>query len=314
MQLNELIELFTAKPYCLDMGKGSLSKWLKCSIEDVKKAKKIIRAKLKNTKHHPKNGLPKILIFDIETSPMVSYHWGHWQQNIYLDQVIQNPIMLTWAAKWLFDSETMSDSISVKEVLKLDDKRLVTNLWKLCDEADIIVAHYGDKFDIPMMNVRFITHGLPPISTTKSIDTKSVASKHFRFPSNKLDALGGYFGLGQKIKTDFLLWRGCMEGDLEKIEEMRTYNVQDVVLLEEVYLKLRPYIKSHPNVGLYMETEKAVCGNCGSSELIEDGKFYYTMTGKYKTLRCGCGAISRYRVSSVSKDKRKNMVVSVAGR
>lgn len=314
MQLEDLIKRFRDKPYMIDMGKGNLSKWLKVSEGEIKAVKKLLRAEMRNSKTYPKNGLPKILIFDIETSPMVSYHFGHWKQNIGLNQVIQNPIMLTWSAKWLFSPETMSDKITVDEVLELNDERITRSLWKLINDADIIVAHYGDRFDIPMMNVRFLHHNLPPVSTTKSIDTKSVASKHFRFPSNKLDALGGYFGLGQKIQTDFLLWRGCMEGNPEKIEEMRVYNVQDVVLLEEVYLKLRPYIKSHPNVGLYMETNEPVCGNCGSHDLIEDGKFYHTMTGKYKTLRCTCGAISRRRFTSVSKEKSKAMVVSVAGR
>lgn len=89
MTLEQVVAKMEKKPYMTDMGKGKLSKWLKCSKEDIVKAKKIIRAKNKTGR------LPKILIYDLETSPMVSYHWGHWQQNIALSQVISNHIILT---------------------------------------------------------------------------------------------------------------------------------------------------------------------------------------------------------------------------
>ena len=66
-----------------------------------------------------------------------------------------------------------------------------------------------------------------------------------------------------KMDTDFELWAQCMQGNDSSLEYMEKYNRYDVELLEEVYLKLRPWIKSHPNVGLYMETEESVCANCG---------------------------------------------------
>lgn len=306
MDLQGVIRKFKSHPKYMEYGAGKMAKQWKCSREDIYQARKVVRAMKRGKK------LPKILIYDIETSPMISYHFGHWNQNIYLDQVIENPIMLTWSAKWLFDDEIMSDKIKVDEVLERDDCRLVKGLYDLINEADIVVAHYGDKFDIPMMNNRFLLNGFPPHTTINSIDTKKVASKQFRFPSNKLDALAGYFGFGQKIKTDFLLWRGCMEGKADKIEEMRVYNVQDVAVLEEVYLKLRPYIKSHPNVALYSESTEPCCANCGSENLTEINSSYYTPTGKYKISRCECGALNRERTTSLDKNKRKSLLVSVA--
>ena len=306
MTLEQVIKKMESRPYMLDMGKGKLSKWLGCSKDEIVLAKKAVRSKTKTGR------LPKILIFDIETSPMVSYHWGHWQQNIYLPQVIDNTIMLTWSAKWLFSSETMSDKISVEDVLARNDFKVVESLWNLINEADITVAHYGDRFDTPMMNSRFLINGLPPTTTVTTIDTKKVASKTFRFASNKLDALAGYFGFGKKLDTDFMLWRKCMEGDADAIEEMRVYNVQDVAVLEEVYLKLRPYIKAHPNVGLYLESNEPVCANCGSVDLMPLTNNYYTPTGRYGTYRCKCGAINRQRVHNMDKDKRNVLLTSVA--
>jgi DNA polymerase III epsilon subunit-like protein len=167
-------------------------------------------------------------------------------------------------------------------------------LWQLINKADIIIAHFANGFDVPLMNARFIINGMTPPSFYKVIDTKAVASRHFKFPSNKLDAIAGYFGLGSKIKTNFMLWRKCMEGDENALEEMRIYNIQDVELLEDVYLKLRPFIKSHPNLNLYMETNKHVCANCGNHNIKFDS-YYYTSVNKYEVYRCSCGALSRLR-------------------
>ena len=93
---------------------------------------------------------------------------------------------------------------------------------------------------------------------------------------------------------------------------METYNRQDVVVLEEVYLKLRPWTKGHINLGLYMDSDVPVCPNCGSKHIYEDGHYYYTPAGRYKTFRCECGAISRGRKNEVTSDERKNITISIA--
>lgn len=304
--LEDVVNKFTEQPHYMQYGAGKMSKRWGCSKQDIYTARKIVRAKKKTGR------LPKILIYDIETSPMIGYCWGHWQQNISLSQTIQNSIMITWSAKWLYQDEVMSDKNTPEEMLKLDDKRICKSLWDIIHEADIVVAHHGEKFDIPMMNSRFIINGLPPYSVTSSIDTKKVASKTFRFASNKLDALAGYFGFGQKIKTDFDLWKGCMEGDQQSINDMETYNIQDVKVLEEVYLKLRPYIKSHPNVGLYLESNQPVCPACGSENLTVMSKDYYTPTGRYTTYQCSCTAISRCRTHNMNKERRNALIISSA--
>jgi len=258
------------------------------------------------------NKFPKILIFDIETSPSITYTFGRFKVNINLEQVEQDPIMLTWSAKWLYSSEIISDAITSKEVKEFDDKRIVTSLWKLLDEADIVVAHYGNGFDLPMLNSRAILNGLPPYTSLRSIDTKKVASSQFRFPSNKLDALATYFGVGNKIKTDFNLWKRCIQGELAAIKEMEIYNIQDVVMLEEIYLKLRPWIKSHPNIGLYLDSDVPLCSSCGSDKLELTNTYYYTQTGKYPEYRCECGALTRGRKTVLNKDKNKQLLVGLA--
>lgn len=304
MTVKQIAELFREKEYMLNMGAGKLSRWLNCSREDVYEAKDLAR---KN-----ENKFPKILIFDIETSPSITYTFGRFKVNINLEQVEQDPIMLTWSAKWLYSSDIMSDAITPKEVKEFNDKRIVESLWKLLDEADIVVAHFGDAFDIPMLNSRAILNGLSPYTSVNSIDTKKVASKQFRFPSNKLDALATYFGVGNKIKTDFDLWKRCLHGELAAIKEMEVYNIQDVVVLEEVYLKLRPWIKSHPNIGLYLDSDVPVCSACGSKDIKPTNTYYFTQTGKYPEYRCKCGALTRGRKTVQDKDKRKQLLIGLA--
>ena len=320
MTREEIISMFKTKPYLLDMGAKKIAYQLKSNVDDVRIARASVRKNTKEfgTTYHPKevafkqaeNKLPKILIFDIESSPAVSYHFGMHNINLSLDQIIEYPIMLTWAAKWLFSDEVMSDRLTTGEAIRRDDSRIVGSIWELMCEADIVVAHYGDRFDIPMLNSRFIINGFPPPTNFTSIDTKSIASQNFKFISNKLDALAIYFGFAKKLHTDFMLWRRCMEGEESALQEMLTYNKRDVTLLEEVYLKLRPYAKRHPNVGLYIESDEPVCSHCGGDHLAPVSE-YYTQTNKYKVYRCSCGALSRVRQSSTSKSSRKNLTVSL---
>lgn len=313
MSFEEIVQKFIDNPCYLTNGAGLLSSKWGVSKDIIKAARKEVRNKskqLQKSNEISKSKLPKVLIFDIESSPSITYSFGRFQVNIGIDQVIQDPIFLTWSAKWLYSSEILSDKITQEEVLEGDDYRIVKSLWDLVDEADIVVAHYGDKFDIPMLNYRAIIHDLKPFSSVKSIDTKKVASASFKFPSNKLDAIAGYFGVGNKIKTDFDLWKRCLNGDEDAITEMDVYCNQDVKILEDVYLRLRPYIKSHPNLGVYNEMEQNQCSMCGSTDLKEEG-FYYTNTAKYNQYRCSCGALSRGRTNILTKDKKKKLLTSI---
>lgn len=305
MSLEQVIKKFQDHPVYLQSGAGKMAKRFKTTKDVIYKAKAIVRNKDKHKK------LPKILIFDIETSPLRAYVWTRWQQNVYPDQMLSDWFMLTWSAKWLYSSEVLSDKVTPEEVFNEDDSRIVKSLWKLVDEADIIIAHNGDRFDVPRLNSRFLVNDLPPASSYRTIDTKKVASKHFGFSSNKLNELAKVFGFDEKLDTDFELWAKCMKGDREAIDYMQEYNDQDVLLLEEIYLKLRPYIKSHPNVAIYMDTDTQVCSSCGSTHLKKTDKFQYTNTGKFRLYRCECGAESRGRRTDLDKGNRKNLLTSV---
>ena len=122
---------------------------------------------------------PKILLFDIETTPVKAYVWRMWKENISNDQIIDNWCMISWAAKWLNDSEYKSDIVSVSEIKKRNDKRIVKSLYKLVDEADVVIAHAANRFDVKRMNTRFILNGLNRPSPYKVIDTLRIAKRYF---------------------------------------------------------------------------------------------------------------------------------------
>jgi len=263
----------------------------------------------------PKIRLPKVLIFDIETSPLQAYVFQKsvWKGNVGSDQVISEWFMLTWSAKWLFGDQIMTDRLTGKEAKNEDDSRIVKSLWKLFDESDIVIAHNGDSFDVPNMNTRFVVNGLTPPSPYQTIDTKVVAKKQFGFTHNSLNGLAKFFGLPEKKETDFELWKKCVEGDEKALAYMQEYNIGDVETLEELYVILRPWIKGHPNLGLYVESTEPVCPNCGSSEVeMLENKFSYTLVAKYPLFRCKCGAYGRVRKSVTSKEVGKKLIVGLS--
>jgi len=265
----------------------------------------------------PSDTRPYILILDIETAPMIGYIWGTYKQNVSPSQLIEGPCMISWAAKWLFDSTVKSDILTHDEAINRDDSRITLSAWQWINKADIIIAHNGDKFDLPFLNSRFVVHGCKPPQPYQTIDTLKVAKANrwgFRFSSNKLDSICLDLGIPRKLHTDFSLWSRSLNGEQDALDDMIKYNRNDVQILEEVYVKLRPFIKSHPNVGLYAESVGSSCGNCGSVNIeFDEGQFYFTTVGKYSSGRCtDCGAIVRTRVSALSTNERKNLLSTTA--
>jgi len=255
---------------------------------------------------------PKILIFDIETSPMEVYVWGLYKQQIPIQNVIKDFSLLSWSAKWLFEPEIMSAKVTGWEAKNRADGSIIEGLWKLLDEADIVVGHNVAKFDVRKSNLRFHINGLQPPMPYRIIDTMKHAMRVFGSSSYKMDYLNKIFQLNMKKDTTYDLWVRCVNGDESALTKMLHYNEFDVVVTEELYLDIRPWMKSHPNIALYIDTDETICTNCGN-EFLSWGGFYYTPAGKYKAFRCNsCGAIGRSRVSSLTKEERASLLLSIA--
>lgn len=232
------------------------------------------------------NREPKILVFDIETSANLGYIWGKYEQNVL--KYVNEWSVMCFCAKWLDNKKMIkvkqNDFKNYKKD-KLDDYGVVKAMWDLLDEADVVITHNGDKFDIKKMNARFIYHGFTSPSSYKSIDTLKISRRYFKFNSNKLDDLGEYLKVGRKVRHEgFSLWFKCMMGQKKAWNNMIKYNIQDVLLLEKIYYKFLPWIANHPNIGLYIGKEY-VCPKCGSEQLQKRG-FHYTKSQIYQRIQC----------------------------
>jgi uncharacterized protein YprB with RNaseH-like and TPR domain len=226
----------------------------------------------------------KILFIDIETAPSLGFVWAKWETNVIDFKKDWYILSISW--KWAQEDSAHVlglDDFSGYERHPENDKALVKKIHKLLDEADIVIAHNGDGFDLPKINTRFLTHKLTPPTPYRTVDTLKIARKVFKFDSNKLDDLGRYLGVGRKLPTTgFHLWRGCMTGDAESWKTMKQYNKHDVELLEEVYYLLRPWAGTHPNVN---QGQLDVCPKCSSSNIQKRG-FDYTLLRQKQRYQC----------------------------
>ena len=244
----------------------------------------------------------KILIFDIETAPMKGYFWNIWKQNIATVQILEEWNILSWAAKWLDGDEIFTDASWLHGKNPREDKGCCKTLSKMLTKADIVVAHNGDKFDIKKVNTRLLFNNLPEPTPFKSIDTLKIAKSRFSITSNRLDYIGEYLKIGRKVKHEGQeLWNKVLVRDTVAQSNMIKYNVGDIVLLEQVYLKLRPWDKRHPNVNI--QFDKRGCPVCGSRRLksIDD---VYTPVAKYAAMVCrDCGKYSRTAQHKKTKEE-----------
>lgn len=256
----------------------------------------------------------KILVLDIETAPIRAYVWGIWNQNVAINQIESDWFCLTWAAKWLFDKKVYSAAVTPEEAVKQDDKRIIKQLWALLNEADLVIAHNGNDFDLPKVNTKFLMYGLEPPLPYQTIDTLKHIRRQFGFTSNKLDYVNQLLNLPRKMEHEgFPLWEGCYKGDEKKIKKMLAYNIADVKILEDTYLRIRAWIKPHPNLGLFILDEKTShCPSCGSSDLKDEGNHYHTTANVYTVYRCNnCKATSRKRLSSIDIKQRRHLTLSI---
>lgn len=225
----------------------------------------------------------KTLLCDIETSPNVNAMFGLRAEYVPHDQMLKDWHIICAAWKWLGEDKVHS-AVTYNE----NDKNVVKKLREAILQADEIVYHNGHKFDYKKLNTRIILNDLPPITKPREVDTLVQARKHFAFTSNKLDFLAKVLLGKGKLRTDMDLWLRALRKDKEAIDYMLEYNKMDVILLEEVYLKLKPHIDVGMNKNMITQTN--VCAHCGSGS-IKRTKWMYTLSTKYKKYQCGdCGA------------------------
>lgn len=256
---------------------------------------------------------PKILICDIESLPIEAYVWGLFDQNPGVSMMKTDWTLLSWAAKWLGEKKVYYQDTRHKRD-KRDDKECARGIWKMLDQADIVIWQNGDSFDRKKLNARFILNGLNPPSPYRTIDTKKLAKKTFGFTSNSLEYMSDklcvkYKKLKHKNFPGFEMWRECLKGNLQAFKEMEKYNKHDVLATEEVYERLSPW---HQPIDFNVYDPERITNqcNCGSSNLKRAG-FAFTAAGKFQRYQCvDCGAYSQDRGqanNALSKEKQSGL-------
>lgn len=237
---------------------------------------------------------PRILLYDTEVSRDVVEGYGKkWEFKVV--KTLRHQELMCFAYSWLGDTvKRKVDGVWV-EVPKVhyisrhdvSYTDLVQKLRDLLDEAHVVIAHNANGFDNKMANRFFIKEGIAPPSPYKSVDTLAVARREFKFQSNSLKDLATYLDLGAKesityadLEDDFM-----SDNPSQRTKRlMERYNKMDVILLEKIYLKFRPFIKNHPNWGDLSQLD-GVCPKCGSPNLSPRG-FLPTRTGLKRRYCC----------------------------
>jgi hypothetical protein len=252
---------------------------------------------------------PRVGILDIETLPAETLNFSLYDQDICLEQVLTDVCLLSWAGKFINESEVFSDILTPKEAPVKDTKRIVQTCWDFMSKCDVIVGHNLIAFDAKLMNTFFLKYDMPPLKYI-AVDTLLVARNNFRFSSNKLAFINRQLGIREKMSNDgFVLWRRCLQGDKESLDIMLNYNVCDIYATEQLFYKVRPYIRNF-NVALFNEINEYQCPVCGSKDLKTEG-FYMTSAGKYESVRCqDCKCISRKKENLFTKEKKKSLLIN----
>lgn len=248
----------------------------------------------------------KVLYYDIETAPLLARIWSPYQKFVSHQQMVHDSFMLTYAGKWSHENRVRSDRLTSREALDQNDERIVVGLAKLVREADIIIAHNINGFDLPRLNGRVMMNGLEPLGPVQTIDTLTLARKNFGFAYNKLDWLAEQFGFGTKIDTDMDLWHRAYLGDASALKEMERYNKHDVVLLEKVFEFMKPHVQRLTRLFDADRDGQWICLYCGT-----EGPNNFQMRGYVRTqgttfhkVQCKnttCRKYGRVRVSDTTK-------------
>lgn len=246
-----------------------------------------------------------VLAFDIETLPMIVSTFRLFKANIRQESIIEYTSV--FCASWQMLDHMGRPKSGIESVSIMDkpgwkdniynDYHTIKTLRDALLSADVYLYQNGASFDLRIFNARAIYHGFDPIPQKNDIDTLKQARKHFRFDSNKLDYIGRFLSLGEKLDTGGMeLWDNIVQykyppvgknPDLglaeNSIKYAIKYNKQDVKLLIKVYNAMRSRI-TLPNFSLYLGKVTA-CIHCGGKDFVKLG-FRYLKAGKYQRYHC----------------------------
>lgn len=237
--------------------------------------------------------LLNVLLLDIETSLMEAYVFDIKDQYIAPGDVKKDWHILAFGSKWLNEKK-----VTYEETRNGDDKKLLKSLWELLDKADVVITQNGVNFDSKKINARFMLHGFPPPKPYVHFDTYRLTKKVAAFTSHSLEYLTSKLCVKYKktSHSDFpgkRLWIECSKGNPKAWKAMRKYNIDDVLSLEELYLKIRAWAPENMPKIFNMTDNEHECGTCGYYGQMRKGRPRKAKTYTYIQNSCPkCGSWS----------------------
>lgn len=227
----------------------------------------------------------KRLFYDIETSFNVGIFWRTgYNLTINPGDIIHERAIICICYKWEGEDEIHSLTWSKSQC----DKAMLKEFIKVMAQADEIVAHNGDKFDLKWVRTRALFHGIDVMPNVKTIDTLKWAKKYFNFNSNKLDYIAKLLKVGAKMDTGGLdLWKDIVfRKDQQALDKMVAYCKMDVEVLEAVFNKLNSYAIPQHNYAVQHGGEKYECPECGSTNYAYNKKVVTAAGTVHHWLKC----------------------------
>lgn len=269
MNIEDILNFLESKPGYKKEGKIRLALLLEkkgydVSIEDCAEALRLFNNKAETTTNKNKSNFRR-MFFDIETSPCIGWFWKPgFKVKLNYDNIIEQASIICVSWKW--ENEDTVYNITWKELW--NDKELLKVFVEELNKADEIIGHNSDKFDIKWLRTRCLFHGIPFNSVIKSLDTLQKARYYFNFPTNRLNDIGRYLNIGEKLPTSPDLWkRVCFNNDKEALKQMVNYCNKDVILLEDIYHKIQSYVDTNTHVGVHNGEGKWTCPSTGSKDV-----------------------------------------------
>lgn len=261
----------------------------------------LIRRWISNFRSKEKLKLNKLnikrLFFDIETSYYelriksfnlknnIGRYFNH-------EDIVKEMQIICISYKWQYEDKVHNLDWSMGE------KKMIKKFVKIMGQADEVVGHNVKRFDISVLRTRAIYHGILMFPTYRTLDTLTKARSGFRFASNKLDYIGNYLQLGGKMEHEgFELWEKVVEGDQKALERMCRYCDRDVVLLEDTYFVISPFITHNNNFAVLTGGEKWYCPECGSSNVVKYDEYATPLGIIRRQMKCN-DCKKQYKISN----------------
>jgi len=235
------------------------------------------------------------LFFDIETSYATARVWRPGKQYVNPENLITDTKIICISYKWQGEDKVHHLHWDKNQ----NDGTMLKKFVKIMGDADEIVAHNGDNFDMKVFRTRCIINKILMYPTYRTFDTLKKARQYFSFSSNKLDYIGKVLGVGRKLTHEGMkMWVDVVEGKCEKaLKKMLDYCDQDIILLEDVFNALNPYVYHNTNFAVLHGKDKWDCPDCTSTDV----DMYHTYTTPMgvirRNMRCN-DCFKQYRISN----------------